>query len=251
MEKIYKIMGKTSISIFVFLFIFIFVVNLTSASLGTYQQNTCVNIKVLANCSVNLTQIENNVNTWIINDFMDLQGGQTYNYTFCTTSTLGEYKYTWDGSCLDCSQGDCGNNFEITYTGYKLTTEQVYIYMAGLLFLLILALSFIYMISKINPENNKDQSGMIVSINMTKHLRAILGVGIWILGLASLFIFANLGIAFLPNSMIGTLFFKFYQIMFWITIIGIPIYIIFIIIKAFKDKEMQKLIERGVDIGSL
>jgi hypothetical protein len=97
----------------------IFFIGLASAGLGTYKQNTCVDIRVLANCSsVNLTEINDGSNTFIINQPMELIGGQTFNYSFCNTSKIGTYSYSWNNPCVDCSQDNCGNSFEVTPSGF-------------------------------------------------------------------------------------------------------------------------------------
>lgn len=93
-------------------------VPLTSASLGYFKQGECVSIRVLANCSaINLTEVNNGNVTYIINTPMTNIGGQTFNYSFCNTSRISEYSYSWNNPCLDCSSNDCGNSFEITGNG--------------------------------------------------------------------------------------------------------------------------------------
>lgn len=99
------------------------VLPLANANLGTFKQNECVPIRVLANCSnINLVEVTiNNKDSFIINSPMQNIGGQTFNYTFCDTAELGTYSYSWDNPCLDCGQGDCGNDFTITPSGYSGT----------------------------------------------------------------------------------------------------------------------------------
>jgi len=117
-------------------FIFIPMVN---ANLGSFQKDTCIYIRVLANCSnVNLTEVTILNNTYIINSEMTLLGGQTFNYTFCNTSYLGEYSYSWNNYCVDCSNDNCGNTFEITPTGYTISTSKSIIILIGLFILFII-----------------------------------------------------------------------------------------------------------------
>ena len=101
---------------------------LIKADLGTYKVNTCVNIRVLANCSsVNLTEVSNRNNTFIINKAMTNIGGQTFNYTFCNTSEVDTYTYSWNPSCYDCANGNCGNSFNITPSGFSNLTSFYFI----------------------------------------------------------------------------------------------------------------------------
>ena len=129
------------------------VIPLVSSSLGTFKQNELIQIRVLANCStINMTEVTIGNITYIINKQMTNLGGQTFNYTFANTSNLGTYTYSWYNPCIDCSQGDCGNSFEITATGYKVTSEQTTImfFIVGVIFLVGL-LFFIFGMRIENP----------------------------------------------------------------------------------------------------
>jgi putative effector of murein hydrolase LrgA (UPF0299 family) len=70
------------------------------------------------------------------------------------------------------------------------------------------------------------------------------------IGIACLWIIANMGIAFLPDALIGNLFFTLFRIALWATIIGIPVYFIYLFVKFMESREFQKMIERGVDLKS-
>ena len=100
------------------------VIQLVNADLGTYKQNSCISIRVLNNCSSNnITEITNNNRTYIINQEMSKLGGQTFNYTFCNTSEIDTYTYSWYPNCYDCANGNCGNSFTVTPSGFSnLTT---------------------------------------------------------------------------------------------------------------------------------
>ena len=117
-----------------------------SSYLGTYEVNDCVNIKVMSNCtSVNLTLVETNTETYVINSAMQALGGQVFNYTFCNTSEITNYNYIWDESCRDCSGGVCGNNFGVTYTGQKVSLSNsiiVVVFLIIAIMFLVLAFSF-------------------------------------------------------------------------------------------------------------
>ena len=92
--------------------------SLSSASLGTFKQGEPVNIRILANCSsINLTEVNDGVNTFVINSVMTKIGGQTFNYTFLNTSSIGTYSYSWNNPCVDCSTNECGNSFDVTKYG--------------------------------------------------------------------------------------------------------------------------------------
>ncbi|MEI6849700.1 MAG: hypothetical protein WCK29_01550, partial [archaeon] len=91
---------------------------------------------------------------------------------------------------------------------------------------------------------------LIESVNLVKNFKGVLYSLVWIIGLVILFIVSNIGYAFLPNEMIGKLFLTLYIMMFWITIVGVPIYWIKLFLKAVQSKEVQRMIDRGVDVQS-
>ena len=105
---------KSKIFLVAFAMVFIItVMGLANADLGTFAPKSCVQIRTLANCSVTLNEVTSPTQTFRINTTMTNLGGQTYNYTFCNTSTLGTYTYSWSGSCLNCASDNCGNSFQI------------------------------------------------------------------------------------------------------------------------------------------
>jgi hypothetical protein len=104
------------------LFVCILCFSFTSASLGTFKQNEIVDIRILANCTnVDLTEVNDGTNTFLINSAMTNLGGQTWSYNFTNTSKIGTYSYSWNNPCVDCATNDCGNSFEVTATGTYIT----------------------------------------------------------------------------------------------------------------------------------
>jgi len=228
--------------------IFSLLLPLCSAKLGNFKQNECVDIKTILNATaVNISTISYPNSTVAIRNEVMNKDGSTFNYTFCDTIALGVYNYdyfTLEGSVYV-------NDFEITYTGEKVTQEQIYIYLFGLLFLIFLIFGTIAVINKLPSRDSVDDRGAIININNLKHLRGVLWIVVWTFCLAIVFILFNLALAYIPNSMMGNFLFVVYQLMFWITIIGIPINFIWIFYKVFKDKEMKRMIERGAEFRGI
>lgn len=127
----------------ILLLAFIMLIPLTSANLGVVKKGSCVSIRVLANCSaVNFSEVTHGQTTEIINAKMTLLSGQTFNYTFCNTTDLGLYTYSWNNFCVDCSNDNCGNSFDVTQTGTMQTTSQG---LGSLIFLvLVLSLTILF-----------------------------------------------------------------------------------------------------------
>jgi len=234
------------------LFLLLFLSPVAYASDYTgHKQNSDLEVVISSNnassCNVTYIQYPDNSKT-----IMNLQLTKSAT-TFYRTIISGNFTQL-GVTCLgiECTNGittETGSVCkEVTYTGDKITTEQSYIYIIALIFLVLLALSLVFISNKLPLNDSMDEEGTILQVSQMKHLRPVLWICVWAIGLACLFIISNLGIAFLPNLMIGKLFFVIYQIFFYVTIIGVPVSFILIFVKIFKDKETQKLIERGVDI---
>ena len=159
---------------------------------------------------------------------------------------VGEYAY--GTKCQGVLGGTTTGLWTITNDGLKLLSEQITLYMVGLIFLVLLIFGTVYIINTLPSKDSTDEEGTILQVSLLKHLRSILWILIWALCLAIMFVLSNLFLAYLSSMMLGNLFWVLYQIMFWVTIIGIPIYFIWILYSVFKDKEMQDMINRGVDI---
>ena len=133
---------KRDLLILSFVLFMIFILPMVQGNLGTWKQDDCVSIRVLSNCtSVNLSEVTAGTNVYILNSEMTNLAGQTFNYTFCNTSTIGTYTYSWNPNCVDCSTNDCGNNFDITESGTKVSLSNgiivlVFIFLGGLCFFL-------------------------------------------------------------------------------------------------------------------
>lgn len=120
--------------LFGIMFFSIMLLSLSSASLGQFGRNECVDIRVLANCSsINLIEVNDGQVTYNISSAMTHISGQTFAYSFCNTSRIGTYSYSWDNSCIDCATNDCGNSFEVT-NGNAI----FYIILAAILVLIII-----------------------------------------------------------------------------------------------------------------
>ena len=160
--------------LFLFAILLIFILPFISANLGTFKGGECVNIRVLANCSqINLTEVTSPNQTFIINSPMTYLGGQTFNYSFCNTTSLGSYTYSWNNPCADCSQGDCGNDFEVNAIGTQFTVSQALIYIVGFIVMILMFFIFLYGSFNIPWKHGYDDNGKVVSINQLKYFKIV------------------------------------------------------------------------------
>ena len=172
-----------------------------------------------------------------------------YNIDGLNFSDVGEYSYCYKcGNTVESSTGCL--EFEITYTGGDLTLEMSLLYLGSIIFLIFLFVVIILLATQLPSSDTQDEQGAIVQINTLKHLRPILYSIDWLVVLAMLFLLSNITIAYLPTSMFGGLFFSLFTILFWVTIICVPMYWIWIFTNIFKDKEYKRMMERGVGLNS-
>lgn len=171
-------------------------------------------------------------------------GSGEFYYNFSNTAQLGRYDVR---GISDGCEKTFTFYFEVTYTGDLVTSEQMTVYIIALIFLVLLALALVFIINKLPNKDAMDEEGTIVQVSQLKHLRPVLWAFIWIIGVGCLFIISNIGFAYLQNQMIGKFFFTLYRIFFYASMVMLPIWFIWIFYKVFKDKEMKRLIEQGVE----
>ena len=107
---------------------------LVSASLGEFKQNECVNIKTILNTSAVTISSLSYPNYTTALDITNMEKrGLTFNYTFCNTSTYGNYVYDYN----DTEGNVYENDFKIGYT-LSLSIAVFSI------FILIILITFLY-----------------------------------------------------------------------------------------------------------
>lgn len=117
--------------------ILLFSMNLSSAELQGVTQGECVNIRTQSNySSINLSTITVGSQTIVINTEMENLAGNTFNYTYCNTYTLGTYVYDW----FPCDSSEsCVNSFTVTPSGNTGTANIVFF-----IFVIVLIYAFTF-----------------------------------------------------------------------------------------------------------
>lgn len=142
----------------IFLVVGLFLISLTSASLGTFKENTEVDlIQTCNNCTYcNLTSIKYPNGSNALTNVLMTQDNTYFNYTFneSYTSTLGEYKYCFDcGNDAEKATGCI--NFDITLSGNP-TPEGVSYLLIGIVIIVFgIACVFLYLASQMNEPGFK------------------------------------------------------------------------------------------------
>lgn len=220
-----------------------------ATTLGTFKANTCVDlIQICENCTQNnISTIKfPNSTTAISNVIMD-RDDTFYNYTFCNTTTMGKYIVNGVGD-LDGDKTSWSYDFEITGTGFEFTQSRSTFYVALLGILIFMFILSIIFIPRIPTNDATDDYGMLISVNHLKHLKPLLYVIAWVILLGIMYTSSNIALAYMGAEMFGQLMFVIYKIMFWLTLPMIVIWFIFLIVSIFRDVEIKRLLERGIEI---
>ena len=83
-----------------------------------------------------------------------------------------------------------------------------------------------------------------------KYLRPVLYTVSWGILVSIFFISSNISYAYLGETMVAGFFFAIYRTMFILMLPMVFIWFIFLLITIFKDNEVKKMLERGVDVQS-
>jgi len=221
----------------------------TATTIGVVKVNKCVELyQICQNCTYNNISIVLYPNRTIALPEVAMQSNNTYyNYTFCSTDAVGKYIVNGFGD-LDGIKTTWTYDFEVNGSGFEFTNAVSIYYIATLGLLIFFFLLTIYSIPKLPNGNDTDDYGQLISINKLKYLRSVLYVLAWGLLLGITYSSGAIALSYLGNEMIGNLLFNIFRAMFALTIPGVFIYFIFIFVSVFRDKEMKKMLERGIDI---
>jgi hypothetical protein len=245
-----KRIKKLSILLTVLILITLVESFLVGAELNPIQQYKCADIRVLSNCSsVNLTEVTNVNTTYVINSAMTHLGGQTFNYSFCNTSLLGEYTYSWNDPCVDCSSSGCGNSFPVTATGQVLTGAKVTVYL--LIFIIaLLIFTGLLIVGIFMPSSNKrDQmTGYILAVENLKYVKYFAFMFAYLVGLFLAFFSYTVSYSYLDFPFITSLTYFIFYGMAACTLIFFPLMIYFMITAWMQDTKVSDLLNRGLKV---
>lgn len=198
------------------------------------EQDTCFNIPLTCdNCTyMNITIAYPNGTVVIENQVMSSIGGYVYNYTFCNTSTLGDYwifsHYDEDGSYIYTD----GNFFRVTPTGFNITFGGSVLYI-GILFILL----FLFIISLIGIFKVEHYIGKFALYWTTHLLFVIWTFSVW--KITDGFLYGFIGLA------------GIFKILFWVSITAMFPMVLLSLAWIFYihtvNDDMKKMMERGMD----
>jgi len=234
--------------IFVLLTFSILLISLVSANdLGIFRQDDCIQLyQYCDNCTyVNLTRVQYPNGTVLVVDSTMTKDDVDYNYTFCSTNSFGNYYYTVKGD----KDGDVSTerlSFYINYRGEEISSAQSVLYIGLFFVILFVFVITIFGIGLLPQYNQRDEEGRILSITYLKYLRPVLWFFEWMLFIAMIYLSSNLAFAYLNEQLFATILFTIFRIAFGVTPLIAIVWIIWIFVGMFHDKEMQKLLNRGI-----
>lgn len=231
------------------LLITVFLISFVSAqqqSLGSVKQNDCIEIiQTCPDCTYNNISriLYPNKTTIAISNVAMTKDDTYYNYTFCSTLTLGNYIVNGYGD-LDSIKTVWNYDFEVTPTGATLETSESILYVIILIATFILFLAFLYPAIKLPYSNKTNPDGSITRISKAKYLKLLsvwfaYGFFMWFLQTLNTISSSFIKLTYLSNFI--TNIFTYSQ---WFSV-GITFLILTIaFIEVWKDIILSKTIKR-------
>lgn len=228
-----------------FLLLGLFLISFASANLGTFQQDTCVNIRTALNTTqVNISSISYPNETVLFLDNEMTRNGKTFNYSFCDTGVIGEYVYDF----YDLEGNVFVNDFNITYNGDDLTNAKAILYAILLAISVFFWFLILYYTTKLPSKNPRDDEGLVMVSNL-KYLRDTLFAVLYLVSWSILFLASNIAIAYLPFQMFGNFLFALWQIMGWLMIPAVILWFLWIFYSLVNDAKIKRYMNMGMDLG--
>jgi len=178
------------------------------------------------------------------------QNDSSFYYSFNDTTQLGVYNYCGYGNVAGTNTTYC-YPFTITYLGKQLTTEKAIIYFIFLVLFVLIFIGTFISIGFLPGKNQRDEEGRLLSISYLKYFRNVLYLFEWMLFIGILFLFSNLGFAFLEEELFSQTLFVLFKICFGLTPIIIIVWFIWILVSMFHDRDFQKMLNRGMMPGDV
>ena len=151
---------------------------------------------------------------------------------------------------IDCEGGGLGGAeakaFEVNSIGKELTTPQSILYGFFLTLLVLIFITNFISMGFLPDKNQKDEEGKILSINYMKYFRNVLWMTGYFLFIAITYIASNLAFAFLNEELVAQTLFIIFRISFGLAPVILIVWLIWIFVSMFHDKQFQNMLNRGI-----
>lgn len=162
-------------------------------------------------------------------------------------SALGEYDYgIYCSNYLNTVGGAYVNYFDVTYNGKQLSISQSFLYFCLFIVLFFVFGMNIYFISKLPNRNQQDEDGRILSVTYLKYFRDVLWFTEWMIFIAIIYLSSNLAFAYLNEQMFAQILFTMFKICFGLTPLIVTVWVVWIFVSMFHDREFQQMLNRGI-----
>jgi len=218
------------------------------------------------------------LHTHVINTTTGANNRLTNDTTYCyihlynTSGHTLERNLSWDSNNLEWDLMIKSNNFSIfvefafyeecvssdsicsvsgSYivnpTGIELTIERAIIHMGLLAILVLLLMVTVGTIPFLPTSNDKTEEGELMAINNLKYVRSFLWVLSYFWIMIICYVSSNLAFAYLGTLLFAKLLFAVFYLMAILMLPFVVIWFMYIIAEIFKDKELKRLMEHGVE----
>jgi hypothetical protein len=232
--------------LFALVFALSFILASDGESIGTYQQDSCVKLpQTCADCTYsNISAVGSPNGTLYSVEKAMTKSGTYWEYEYCNTSQLGEYKVNGH---FDVGGIDSVFNyiFEITPSGKILTVTQAMVYLGLLVVLILMHGVILFITNKLPPGNSRDEQGKLLAVNNLKYLRNTLWyVQYWLL-ILNMFIISNIAATYLGENMLANVFHMIFQILMGLALPVTVIWFVWVAFNWVEDRKLRELLNRG------
>jgi hypothetical protein len=165
-------------------------------------------------------------------------------------SDLGTHAfYIWCNYSSVNLGGEVRGTFKVTRAGEELTTGKSISYIGFLSLLVFMFLVLVSLVGFLPSGEKRNEEGQIISRGNLRYLRAIFLAVAYGIFMSIFFIASNIALGYFNTEMVGQFLFRIYLILGWLAIPMGIIWIIWIFVNIFQDKETKNMIERGIISG--
>ena len=158
--------------------------------------------------------------------------------------------YPFGVKCIDSNFGGATiSYFEVTGSGIELTTSRAMIYSMIILLFIFLFIVIMLGINKLPSGNDRDDNGQLMSINNLKYFRSVLLMFEYLIVVSLFFLASNLASEYLGGKLFFKLLFTIFQILAYMILPIVIIWLVWIFAQIIDDKRMRRLIEHGIYEG--
>ena len=234
---------RNNVSIFLSLIICLLLIQFGQSSLGSFEKNSCVEIKTILNTSaVTLSTLAYPNGTLITSEqTMSNVAGNTWSYTDCNTSVFGTYTYDY----YDAENNVYVNDYTIA-PAFELNNPIVNFYLGTLAVLIFFFILVLIFLAKLPQDDNRDNDGYIMSINSLKYFKYPLWAVAWGLLVIISFVIFNFAEGYIVEGLILTVFKMIFRLLLISATIGVPVIFWFGVAKFMQDQVIKRMIERNI-----